>query len=81
MLRLNYRFRDAPQMRRKASASIRPRTIPISWMAPTREYWEPFYGYYGLSLYWGNGYLYPGFPLSLEQRPVVNEHSSHAQDL
>jgi sporulation protein YlmC with PRC-barrel domain len=49
--------------------------------APTREYWEPFYGYYGLSPYWGNGYLYPGFPLSLEERPVVNEHSSHAQDL
>jgi sporulation protein YlmC with PRC-barrel domain len=49
--------------------------------APTREYWEPFYGYYGLSPYWGNGYLYPGFPLSLEQQPVVNEHSSHAQDL
>ena len=49
--------------------------------APTREYWEPFYGYYGLPPYWGNDYLYPGFPLSLEQRPTVNEHSSHAQDL
>jgi hypothetical protein len=31
--------------------------------------------------FWGNDYLYPGFPLSLEQRPAVNEHSSHAQDL
>ncbi len=49
--------------------------------APTREYWEPFYGYYGLSPYWGTGYLYPGFPLSLEQQPVNNEHSIHARDL
>lgn len=54
-----------------------PHLVP----APTREYWEPFYGYYGLPPYWGNDYLYPGFPLSLEQRPAVDEHSSHAQDL
>jgi sporulation protein YlmC with PRC-barrel domain len=49
--------------------------------APTREFWEPFYGYYGLSPYWGNGYLYPGFPLSLEQKPLHDEHSIHARDL
>jgi sporulation protein YlmC with PRC-barrel domain len=48
---------------------------------PTRQYWEPFYGYYGLSPYWGQDYLYPGFPLSLEQRPEVDEHSIHARDL
>ncbi len=29
---------------------------------PTRDYWEPYYGYYGLSPYWGNGYMYPTFP-------------------
>jgi sporulation protein YlmC with PRC-barrel domain len=49
--------------------------------APTREYWEPFYGYYGLSPYWGAGYMYPGFPLSLEQQPVRDEHSVHDRDL
>lgn len=54
-----------------------PQLVP----EPAREYWEPFYGYYGLPPFWGNDYLYPGFPLSLEQRPEVNEHSSHAQDL
>ncbi len=48
---------------------------------PTREYWEPFYGYYGLSPYWGNGYMYPGFPLSLEQQPVHDEHSIHDRDI
>ena len=30
---------------------------------PSREYWEPYYGYYGLSPYWGTGYMYPGVPL------------------
>jgi len=30
--------------------------------APTREHWEPFYGYYGLSPYWGDGYMYPTLP-------------------
>jgi sporulation protein YlmC with PRC-barrel domain len=49
--------------------------------APTREFWEPFYGFYGLSPYWGSGYLYPGFPLSLEEQPVHDEHSIHARDL
>jgi sporulation protein YlmC with PRC-barrel domain len=58
-----------------------PAYNPHLVQASTREYWEPFYGYYGLSPYWGNGYLYPGFPLSLDQRPAVNEHSGHAQDL
>ena len=35
---------------------------------PTQSNWEPYYGYYGLSPYWGYGYMYPGFPLSLEER-------------
>lgn len=35
--------------------------------APTHEYWEPFYGYYGLSPYWSTGYMYPGFPMSPQQ--------------
>jgi sporulation protein YlmC with PRC-barrel domain len=49
--------------------------------APTREYWGPFYGYYGLSPYWGTDYMYPGFPLSLEETPVRDEHSIHARDI
>jgi len=32
--------------------------------APTQESWEPYYGYYGLSPYWGMGYLYPRFPFN-----------------
>jgi sporulation protein YlmC with PRC-barrel domain len=48
---------------------------------PDHEYWEPFYGYYGLPPYWGNAYTYPGFPLSREQRPVVDTDSVHARDL
>jgi hypothetical protein len=27
--------------------------------APPAEYWEPFYGYYGLTPYWTAGYTYP----------------------
>jgi hypothetical protein len=34
---------------------------PTLIKAPTREHWEPFYGYYGLSPYWGDGYMYPTF--------------------
>ena len=39
---------------------------------PTQSNWEPYYGYYGLSPYWGNGYMYPSFPLTLEQRDRKN---------
>jgi sporulation protein YlmC with PRC-barrel domain len=35
---------------------------------PTPKFWEPYYGYYGLLPYWGNGYMYPAFPT--EERPV-----------
>ena len=45
---------------------------------PAVDFWEPFYGYYGLSPYWGTGYLYPGFPLSLEEQPLVDEHALRA---
>lgn len=38
-----------------------------------REYWEPYYGYYGLSAYWGAGYVYPEFPMS---RQDSNMHES-----
>lgn len=35
---------------------------PTLVVASTRDYWEPYYGYYGLSPYWGTGYMYPTFP-------------------
>jgi sporulation protein YlmC with PRC-barrel domain len=31
---------------------------------PPASYWEPFYGYYGLSPYWNEGYFYPQFPFA-----------------
>jgi sporulation protein YlmC with PRC-barrel domain len=34
---------------------------------PAAGYWEPFYGYYGLSPYWSAGYMYPHFPMSSDQ--------------
>ncbi len=28
---------------------------------PANDFWSPYYGYYGIAPYWGNGYLYPNF--------------------
>jgi sporulation protein YlmC with PRC-barrel domain len=39
-----------------------PAYDPALVLTPPREYWEPFYGYYGLPPYWDNGYAYPQFP-------------------
>jgi len=39
---------------------------------PTQTNWEPYYGYYGLSPYWGNGYMYPSFPLTVGERDREN---------
>jgi sporulation protein YlmC with PRC-barrel domain len=33
-------------------------------MPVSKSYWEPFYGYYGLSPYWGPGYSYPTYPIA-----------------
>jgi hypothetical protein len=38
-----------------------------------RGYWEPYYGYYGLSPYWGNGYMYPTFPWTRDRNR--NDHA------
>jgi sporulation protein YlmC with PRC-barrel domain len=38
---------------------------------PAQDFWEPYYGYYGLSPYWGAGYMYPEFPSSRE-RPITD---------
>jgi hypothetical protein len=40
---------------------------------PPQEYWEPYYGYYGLSPYWSSGYMYPHFPITSRQDPDADE--------
>lgn len=44
-----------------------------------QKHWEPFYGYYGLSPYWGDGYLYPTFPMSTEDN-LLHDHSHSVTD-
>jgi len=41
--------------------------------------WEPYYGYYGLSPYWANGYMYPSFPLLFGERDR-RHRSDHPRD-
>jgi sporulation protein YlmC with PRC-barrel domain len=36
---------------------------------PSRPDWEPFYGYYGVSPFWGNGYMYPSIPMERIEVP------------
>jgi sporulation protein YlmC with PRC-barrel domain len=56
-----------------------PAYDPTLIETPTRDYWEPFYGYYGLSPFWGSGYMYPQFPISSEERHR-NESSGYQGD-
>ena len=56
-----------------------PAYDPTLIVRPPREYWEPYYGYYGFSPYWGSGYLYPHFPMS-RQEPSVLERSGYHGD-
>ncbi len=53
-----------------------PAYDPALVQTPTREYWEPLYGYYGLSPYWGAGYVYPQFP-SFANRAATDDESLH----
>lgn len=46
---------------------------------PTQQYWEPYYGYYELSPYWGSGYMYPHFPIVSEE-PSTDERSGYKGD-
>jgi sporulation protein YlmC with PRC-barrel domain len=50
-----------------------PRYDPTLIEKPTQQNWEPFYGYYGLSPYWGHGYMYPNMPMSPEET-LLYEH-------
>jgi hypothetical protein len=55
-----------------------PAYDPALVVASPREHWEPFYGYYGLSPYWGTGYMYPFFPASLAEA-TMHDHSVYAK--
>lgn len=55
-----------------------PAYDPTLILAPNVESWEPFFGYYGLSPYWGNGYMYPSFPMSPEES-ILHEHAGASQ--
>lgn len=46
---------------------------------PTQQYWEPYYGYYGLSPYWSLGYMYPHFPITSEE-PSSDQLSGYTGD-
>ena len=52
---------------------------PTLIVRPVQQYWEPYYGYYGLSPYWGMGYLYPQFPMS-EDAPGARPRSDYHGD-
>ena len=56
-----------------------PAYDPALIVAPTRDYWGPYYGYYGMLPYWGSAYMYPHFPISQEY-PDTNERSDHQRD-
>jgi sporulation protein YlmC with PRC-barrel domain len=45
-----------------------PAYDPQLVLAPAPEPWGSYYGYYGVSPYWGMGYVYPGFPMSEGER-------------
>lgn len=47
---------------------------PTLIVEPTREYWEPYYGYYGIVPYWNTGYVYPNLGLSPEQTEPISAH-------
>jgi sporulation protein YlmC with PRC-barrel domain len=40
-----------------------PAYDPHLIVAPEADPWGSYYGYYGVSPYWGSGYVYPGFPM------------------
>ena len=44
-----------------------PAYDPQLIVAPEPEPWGSYYGYYGVSPYWGMGYVYPGFPTSEQE--------------
>jgi sporulation protein YlmC with PRC-barrel domain len=56
-----------------------PAYDPTLIETPTQEYWAPYYGYYGLSPYWGSEYMYPHFPITSEE-PSRDERSDYNGD-
>jgi sporulation protein YlmC with PRC-barrel domain len=65
------------QTRERIIAS--PAYDPKLTETPTREYWEPYYGYYGLLPYWNAEYMYPHFPTSADEISP-NQHSGYTGD-
>jgi sporulation protein YlmC with PRC-barrel domain len=57
-----------------------PAYDPALVETPTSSAWEPFYGYYGLSPYWGDGYMYPIFPLTLSEAEQATRHETERSD-
>ena len=43
----------------RAHAIASPSYDPEIIVPPERDYWSPYYGYYGYQPYWSHGYLYP----------------------
>jgi sporulation protein YlmC with PRC-barrel domain len=48
-----------------------PAYDPALLEAPTPQFWEPYYGYYGIMPYWGSGYMYPQFPTDVAAVPPL----------
>jgi sporulation protein YlmC with PRC-barrel domain len=51
--------------------ALSPAYDPTLIVEPTQAAWEPFYGYYGISPYWGAGYMYPEF-LRSPEKPITD---------
>lgn len=56
-----------------------PAYDPTLIVAPTQQYLDPYYGYYGLLPYWGSGYLYPHLS-TFGEEPGSNERSGYQGD-
>jgi sporulation protein YlmC with PRC-barrel domain len=54
-----------------------PAYDPNLIVRPPRIDWEPYYGYYGFSPYWGGGYLYPHFPMSRKEPSELHRSGYH----
>ena len=57
-----------------------PAYDPALIEVPQQSNWEPFYGYYGLSPYWGDDYINPIFPLTLHEAEEATRHESERAD-
>ncbi len=54
-----------------------PAYDPALEVAPSPASWGPYYGYFGMSPYWGGGLMYPGV-FSSRKETRGDEHGDHA---